>query len=244
MTNIDSIAAKVRALLSKTVENGATEAEAMMAMKKAGDIMAKHNLTMSEIELRDIEYVTSMIDTGRCGSNAMKFVVQAIADFCDCQVYRGRHFGKGGKKRTVHYYFFGSETDTLIAEYFFDLVQNSMDVESAKFKKTDVYAAAEFRSGGRRRASNSFEIGFAARIAERLRDMKRGQTEGTGTDLIVLKAQLVEDAFNKEGPKLSTTKTTTPYNPGSFAQGDAAGRKVALNTGMAQRKPSVKGHIS
>ena len=56
----DAIAHKIRSLLAKTVENGATEAEAMLAAEKARKIMDEHRLTQTDIEIEaeEIEDIT------------------------------------------------------------------------------------------------------------------------------------------------------------------------------------------
>lgn len=50
--NRERIAAIIRALLEKTVANGCTEDEAIAAAAKAAEMLAKHNLTVDEVELR------------------------------------------------------------------------------------------------------------------------------------------------------------------------------------------------
>jgi hypothetical protein len=44
------IAAKLRALLAMTVENGCTGAEAMIAAQKAAELMQQHDLTCASVE--------------------------------------------------------------------------------------------------------------------------------------------------------------------------------------------------
>lgn len=49
-TSKERLVARIRALLSKTVENGATEAEAMSALAKAQEIMQSHGLDHAAVE--------------------------------------------------------------------------------------------------------------------------------------------------------------------------------------------------
>src|SRR5690554_1762073 len=49
----EKILKKIKALLAKTVDNGATEQEALMALNKANELMTEHYIT--EFDLKDIE---------------------------------------------------------------------------------------------------------------------------------------------------------------------------------------------
>ena len=239
MTNkTESIAAKIRALLAKTVENGASEAEAMMAMKKASDMMEKYNLSITEVELREESCITHEVDTGRRAQNAMRRVVTAIAAFCDCKVWVTH-----SRYNNVQYSFFGLERDTQIAQYLYDMIQNSMELETKVFKKSDTYKEAEMYRGGRRRASNSFELGFTGRIAQRLMEMKRERDatqRSTGTNLVVVKNQIVEVAFRDLGLNLGTSYSRTAVNGAAQSQGAAAGSRVNITTGVGANTSNQK----
>ena len=49
--NNEKINSKIRALLAKTVENGATEFEAEQALKAAARLMAQHNLMATGLSM-------------------------------------------------------------------------------------------------------------------------------------------------------------------------------------------------
>ena len=51
MANRESIIDKIKALLSKTTENGATEAEMMSALDKASAMMDAYDITDEEVRL-------------------------------------------------------------------------------------------------------------------------------------------------------------------------------------------------
>ena len=50
-TNRDDLIEKVRALLSKTVDNGCTEAEALAALDKAHALMDAYEVTGADLQL-------------------------------------------------------------------------------------------------------------------------------------------------------------------------------------------------
>lgn len=238
MTNTNGIAAKIRALLSKTTANGSTEAEALSAMAKASELMEKHSLSITEVELREEECVTVTIDTGRRSQNAMRFVMTAIARFCDCKVWAC----SATRNTNVEYKFFGLPHDTEIAAYLYEMIQNTMNAEAKMFKETDTYIFAKQYRGGRRRASNSFEIGFTSRISQRLRSMKNDSDQSvasTGTDLVSIKGQLVNEEFAKLGMRLTQTQSKTYISGSASNAGQAAGSRASINRGVRQSSSST-----
>jgi len=52
-TELSKVKARIRALAAKTVERGCSEAEAMAAAAKVGELLDVYGLSMSEVELRE-----------------------------------------------------------------------------------------------------------------------------------------------------------------------------------------------
>src|SRR5690606_647437 len=88
------IAARIKALMAKTAENGATEEEALAAMQKARELMDKYGLTMDAIKA-DAE----TIDKQSMKRDDYKtFVIKdrlasEVARYCDCKVWMSRSEG-------------------------------------------------------------------------------------------------------------------------------------------------------
>ena len=80
MANREAIIKKVRALLSMTMENGASEAEAVMAARRAGELMREYNLDMTTIELGELAMGTVVIK--HRGADKPNGGNRAKADFC------------------------------------------------------------------------------------------------------------------------------------------------------------------
>jgi hypothetical protein len=59
--DVEKVIARIRKLLARKTEGGASEAEADTAMRLAQDLMSKHNLDMASIESADV----SKVDTTR-----------------------------------------------------------------------------------------------------------------------------------------------------------------------------------
>jgi hypothetical protein len=91
------IARRIRGLLSRTVENGATEAESEAAVTLANRLMSQHALTFRDIaEVREEEYAEALVQTAsRNRAHAIinypiRGCLHAIASFACCkQWYRG-----------------------------------------------------------------------------------------------------------------------------------------------------------
>ena len=63
--NKDKILEKIRALMLKTVENGASESEAVAAAQKVAELLEKYNLMMSEVEIDESECAQIAFTVGR-----------------------------------------------------------------------------------------------------------------------------------------------------------------------------------
>ena len=87
-----------------------------------------------------------------------------------------------------------------------------------------------------RGASKSFQQGMAARVADRLdgmqreRDVNVAAQRSTGTELILVKHHVIDDAFRQTEIKLvSAGSLSKTRMNGAFRQGLAAGDRVNLN---------------
>jgi hypothetical protein len=93
--------------------------------------------------------------------------------------------------------FFGFEADTAMAGYLFSVIDRAMATALIEFRVRH----PELCGVGLRWSSTSFQQGMAARVARRLdqmhheRDAHIVAQRSTGTDLILIKKQVVEGAF-------------------------------------------------
>jgi len=236
---IDKVKARIRALILKTENNGCTENEAMVAMSKAGELLDQYNLSLDEITLHEEQCRRITIYTGRSASDSMKHVISPIAEYIDGIGWNSRVYDNN--RYEVRYNFFGTEQDVEIAEYLYHLIENTMRIETNSFKTTETYKNAVYVSGGRRRATTSFQRGFVRRIRERLDEMKKQQhrkleiyRQTTGTDLVAMKAVMVKDEYKKGGnPVLVTSSGPKVYNHvDAYEHGKIAGDRINLNKGV------------
>jgi Protein of unknown function (DUF2786) len=237
-TELDRIKFKIKALAAKTVAAGCSEHEAMSAMLGVGRLLSQYNLTMEECDVRESPCRTLFIDIGRKHRHPIDSCVTALANLVGAKCWFHRHYGKPSA-----YAFFGQENDLELIEYLFKVIRTALDSEAEEFKQTDEYqlnnynfAEPQFRAGARRSAYVSFQRGMACRISQRLNELRKqndaelARHRPTGTALIVLKAQLIEDEFQKEGVKLSSYRGGWSIgNAKAFSHGQEAGDRVNLS---------------
>jgi len=232
MSNTDKIITRLRALLEKTVENGCTEAEATAAAKKAAALMSEHNLTLAEIgQVSADEWgeVHEPINTGyRTRQHEAQFLAGEIGDLFDCKSWNLTKLC--GSKYIV---FFGQPADTVAASTLFKIIRAAMDREFVAWSNSGAHPYHLKPS----KARPSFMFGMVERLQERLEELNRERRvdlrhRGGGRDLVVLKSQAVDDAFDALDMKLGSARTkTVEIDARIFTDGKTAGDKVGLHSG-------------
>lgn len=95
---------KIKSLMAKTTENGCTESEALLAAKKAAELMQRYNLSLSQIEIESEKYDADgrRFATGNVKRHFHGVVHCAnnVAELCGCKGYMSG----------FDMVFFGSET--------------------------------------------------------------------------------------------------------------------------------------
>jgi hypothetical protein len=93
MANRNSIIDKIKALLAKTTENGATEAEMLSALDKASAMMDAYDISDEELQIAKDEAVTQHEDPPDLKDpHSIKWRLSyAVAQFCGVQIFRSRH---------------------------------------------------------------------------------------------------------------------------------------------------------
>lgn len=225
-TELTRVKARIRALAEKTVSNGCTEAEALAAAEMVGRLLERYALSMEEIDVREARCVHVEVPIGGRQRRPIDGCVTSIARFCDCKVWIARD------AVVPSYVFFGFESDTALASYLYGLINHALRTELEAFRVTH----PELRATRLRSASKSFQQGMAARIADRLDHMHRArdatvaEQRSTGTALILIKRQVVDDAFRETEIRLVSAGSLTQARVNeAFRHGMAAGDRVNLN---------------
>lgn len=221
----EAIIAKVRALLAKTIENGATEAEALFAAAKAAELMAKYDLEMDEVEAREAGVKQADRDMDPVFAHHLARVCWAIADLCGV-----RTWGDGGGALLSKQTFFGLPHDVEVAGYLADVCERAManDLASAS-------AAGGWALFPRKRAvlSDSFLAGMSRRLSERISELAWTRKRATGSALVPLKDAIIEREMEDKGIELEDSRVgKRDVDREAFRQGRAAGEKVGLNAAV------------
>jgi hypothetical protein len=202
----ESILAKVRALLAKTVENGCTEAEAMAALDRAYTMIASHELTDEELKAIKDEKA-EVYDTGRSDARGIyMFLARAVAEFCGVKTFKEAN-GPRGPWRIM---FCGLPSDVQFADWLLETLAVFVRTELRNYL-IDVRP----RSKARIRVMNGFVIGCTGRISERLNTLSMAREKetpkGNGRELVLAKADAIQAAMKdiKLGKARASTRTTS-----------------------------------
>ena len=236
-TELSRVKARIKALAEKTVSNGCTEAEAMAAAEMVGRLLERYALSMEEIDVRQERCVQVEVPIGGKQRRPIDGCVTAIARFCDCKVWIARD------AVVPSYVFFGFDPDTALASYLFNVIDRALTTALMAFRATH----PRLSGVGLRQASKSFQQGMVARVADRLdamhreRDAHVAAQHSTGTALILVKQQVVEDAFRETKIRLVAVSGLSRVRlNGAFRQGLAAGDRVNLNRPVSDAgRPSL-----
>jgi hypothetical protein len=226
-TELEKVKARIRALAAKTTDRGCSEAEAMLAAQKVGELLEVYGLGMSEVELREEACIQREVVITGARLQAVGIIFMAILRLTET---RGWMVGR------THFVVFGLEPDVLMGEYLLHVVAGAVDHEEALFRAGEAYRRSRLAPQQRLR---SFRYGFAERVSDRLDELaahRRAseeaarQASGAGTALVVAKEARLTEAFRGLGIRLRSRTTTRRVSDGTaFRHGVAAGGRVGLD---------------
>jgi hypothetical protein len=229
IANLDKLKSRIEALRAKTIANGCTEDEAMSAAAKVAELLDRYDLSLSDVEIRDEQCQKIAFETWRKKRIPLDGCVGAIADFCDCRVWREKN-----ELGTLRYVFFGLRSDVAVAHYLTDLIDLAVRTEQGNYKNSAEYR--RFRHNQRHLANASFAMGMIASIACKLTAMKVGRdavNRSTGRDLVVVKTAVVEAEMAKLDLNLRSVRSTgRMVAMDAYDAGSAAGAALAINPGI------------
>ena len=229
---LDKLRTRIQGLRAKTIDNGCTEGEALAAAAKVAELLDRYDLSLSDVEIREAPCERREYETHRKKRIPLDDCIGAIADFCDCRVWREKN--AAGEAR---YVFFGLRSDIEVAHYLTEVIDTAVRSELGRYKTTAEYQ--RFRHQDRHVATSSFALGMVASIADKLVAMKAGRDEvnnGTGRGLVVLKAAVVDTELEKLDLKLRTVSSRSRMvSPAAYDAGGVAGASLAINPAIRAR---------
>jgi hypothetical protein len=229
---LERLMARIQGLRAKTVENGCTEQEALAAAEKVAEMLDRYGLSLGEMDFRAQACEGIGIQTNRRRMAPIDSCVTGIAAFFDCRVWL-----ESAKGAPLRYVFFGLRADVAAAQYLYEMVERAFESETDAFRRGPIYQDME---GERRTATNSFQIGLSRGISAKLCSLRdertaRGSTTG-GRDLVVVKADMVEEELAKLGLHLTSRSTGSRSKrvlSDAYAAGEAAGQRFEFTPGIA-----------
>lgn len=125
-----SIVKKIKALLNKTVENGATPMESKSAFEKASSMMLQHYITMNDVENLDIkEEIISKSIPILFRKTKINRLYPVLCNLFECE----HHYNR------TNITFVGFESDVLIVEYLFVFMNRELLKKLEDFKISEYY---------------------------------------------------------------------------------------------------------
>jgi len=190
MADRDSILTKLEALMKRTRENGASEAEVESAMAVARKLMDEHNVAMEEVLGRQvaggqatIEVTEEEVRSTTTVRIFERYLMDVVCGICDVKWFQRVDRQKFGKTtKLTHYFFYGMKQDVFAAKLLF--LELLITVR--------VMAVAKIGSGGGKlqMRRNTYCDGFCAGLsckASQLKEQSRRDTPTTGTSLVLRK---------------------------------------------------------
>jgi len=231
---------QIRSLFNKTIENGASEAEAMQAIALAKKLMAKHGLTMDDIKQRKVnlgDYVWGSNDpvpTVKLGSFE-RTIAKKIADYTNTKavvITKRKHNKEKYEREAKQLMFFGHKVDVELAIYILNIAKSALKIEWAKY-----VASSEEKIHGNR--MKNFSIGMSASICNKINELMEAEKQNSSsTELIVVKNALVAKLYEEATASFSEKSTSVvKYNKDdSFEKGVEAGERVELHRKFEDKK--------
>ncbi len=194
--DLDKLVQRIRALRAKTVEQGCTEQEALAAAEKVAELLDRYGLSLSELDLRKQSCEGIGVDTGRKRRGPINDCMGMIAAFFYCRVW-----GATADNGTLRYIFFGLRADVQAAVYLHDHIVLAFVTETGAFQAAAFYGSLQ--SGQRRPATNSFQIGMAQGVNQKLNALRKARSAAAngsnGRALVPLKQSIIDQEMDRLG---------------------------------------------
>jgi len=217
MADRNSIIDKIKALLSKTKENGCTEEEELSALAKARAWIDTHEISNDELQLsreeKAILHDESEVDA--LDTHKIKWYLgRGVGRYCNVQIYRNR--SKAGLT------FVGFKSDIDFAAWLLDHLSDF--VHNVLFEHLLDCLAPEGKE--RKEEIRGFVIGCTDRITARLIamcDQSKNARTTNGKALVVIKDHAIKDLLKAEGITLRSSCSRARFSDGARVAGQNAG---------------------
>jgi len=221
---------KVKALLSMTVERGASEAEMAMALRHAQKLMREHDISDDDLNFGG-EQVTRETVVKTDHDRIRNRLATSIGHFCHCTSYADRNLFDA-------IVYVGLQSETLFAHWLLDMLADFV------MRRLEAHRVESRIRRLTRSERASFIEGCVARIAERLAELTPRPVTGNGRDLVLARQSLIEAYLAEHGIKLREPFKLFRVDQRSYAAGQRAGNDAEFNRPIEEEETQVKGLLT
>lgn len=227
---------KIQALLNKTQENGASEAEMMLSLKKATELMMQYNISQEEITVTEHQDSLTSEALFRKGSREyMDQLVWAVERLCGVAIILTSQTKQG--KKTRQYLLYGEEQDVLVCKYLLNHIRTFIESSGKEFKKGSHYQSLNRRS--RLRAGLDFTYALTYRINQRIMEIIEAQTRNLSAAALMKSKlnQAIMYASSDLGPLGKAKSSQRTYaDQQAIDEGLQQGNAINLNGGLNEAR--------
>lgn len=226
MNNTQRIKDKIKALLLKTIDNGATKEEMESALSKANQLMLQ--FFISEHDLKEESIINTCVlkqtDFVKSGYDLSIFYAD-LAYLFDCEHYYNN----------TRICFFGFEQDAELCCYFYNMIAKTCLKEKDKFIKSRSYSILKKRYHGKTLVS-SFIKGFLVEVTLKMKQMYKDRQsnipESYGLMVIQKQEKVKEEFYNLNINLTKSKQKALKAESIAFQLGIEQGKKVNLIQGI------------
>lgn len=222
MTDTNKILERVKKMVALGNDAAATEAERETALRMAYNLLAKYNLSMSDLPEDQSTEARERQDVVISADRWARSLAQAVAKLFFCKYF---YSGTGTSGKDKHC-FVGRQSNVITARYMSEFL-----IKSVKREATTRYKSPTTPQG------RSFCVGTVDSIRKRVEEMIKNDTESTpGTALVLVtlhqrEADANEKWLNGTGVSLTTVRARADNSlrASAFYDGREYGKTVSLN---------------
>ncbi len=213
----DGVVELIQKLLMKTVNKGCTEAEAESALKKAQQLMIEYNVSMAEVNEKEVHKKNWVDETGWEGNGLpwdMRYVCTIVDDFFFVKVVIRR--GYRGSNTSIQ--LFGDKENVEVAKRILIFLSRVYRDLWQQYRKAHPYIGHK---------SRTYYSGLTAGLSNKLHAERKVIQEKQKNALIVISNQL--DVAHKERyPNLLMMNSTPIYGSSIHEDGKRDGKDINI----------------
>jgi hypothetical protein len=208
--------------------------ESAVAASMAAKLMAEYNISNEEIIKVELKKSANILEDDIMDVEYKKWPVWMqsisinIAKLYDCQVTFRAGVEEGSRFIVVR----GYEADVLMVKWTFEFLHKEI------IRQTERYVKNDTSKNNKRTVRNSYQIGAVMTVKEMVDEMiKEKQINTSGTSLMVLKSQLIEEKFGEtkygNAPKFKA-------DADAYYSGRENAKNINLNRPLGDKRETPK----